>query len=251
MPVDPILLACSRIECIDHGTTVSQASGFFYDFDDSLYFITNRHVVIDEEDDFRPSYIRLRLHTGGDIGNNGTYRIPLYDGNNDRVWMEYPDPRLNIDVVAVPLEEDEVTSTFVVAALSPGRHVPDEVVVGVGHDLQVIGYPEGFHDRVHNLPVVRNASLASAYGVPFENRPFVLVDSNLHDGTSGSPVMTKPQSMISKTGGSVAYYDRPTSFFVGVHSATMSMTGMAEDEDLGLNVVWFAGLIPEIIQGRN
>ena len=44
--------------------------------------------------------------------------------------------------------------------------LPDEV----GDALVIVGFPLGFHDTVHHLPVVRSASIASAFGVRFQQR---------------------------------------------------------------------------------
>jgi hypothetical protein len=61
-------------------------------------------------------------------------------------------------------------------------------------DVFVMGYPLGVYDDIHNLPVLRNGLIASAYPVSYRNEDHFLVDSYLEEGASGSPVMTKFKS---------------------------------------------------------
>jgi len=59
---------------------ISYATGFFFEYAEGLYFVTNRHVVIDEEDEYFPDELLLRLHTNPqNIRQNELYSIPLYD----------------------------------------------------------------------------------------------------------------------------------------------------------------------------
>jgi len=145
-------------------------------------------------------------------------------------------------VVAIPLETDQVTSRFFVKAFSASDHIPPKVDVSIGEDVLVIGYPLGFYDRLHNLPLVRNAVMASVYPVQFQEKPIVLIDSRLHSGTSGSPVLTKETNLIRYNDGSMAMLKRAVSFLVGVHAATFDVVGRDpnRDESLGLNLIWFA-----------
>lgn len=252
MPISDLIAIVAPVNCYKQGRPEAIASGFFYTQDEQLYFITNRHVVIKEEDDYHPDEIRLKLHTNpNDIRQNGTLSLQLYDGQGEASWMEHPVHGRRIDVVAIPLDTPEVKSRFFVKAFGIGNHIPPDVDIAIGEDVLVLGYPMGFHDTLHNLPVVRNAVMASVYPVPFEGNPIVLIDSRLHSGTSGSPVLTKPTQTIRRTDGSTSFLNQSVTFLVGVHSASIDVLDRDPefDEPLGLNVVWFASLIPEIIKG--
>ena len=70
MTLDDFLLNVTQIRCfkkcvkIEKDYKLCEASGFFYRHSDAeLYLITNRHVVIDEEEHYRPDEIRLSLAT--------------------------------------------------------------------------------------------------------------------------------------------------------------------------------------------
>lgn len=248
MPISDIVATVAHLRCSKKGAAAGSGSGFFYEHDDNLFLITNRHVVIDEDTGHYPDELVLRLHTTpNDISQSADLRLPLYQGPF-RVWKQHP-AGPEVDVVAVPLAKADVAGRFFVRAFGKANHVPDDVDIAIGEDVQVMGYPLGFHDEVHNLPLIRNATIASVYPVPFRGHPFVLIDARLHRGTSGSPVLTKPTSILQKTDGSTAMLSGTATYLVGVHSASLDVVDRDPDRDepLGLNVVWFASLIPEII----
>jgi S1-C subfamily serine protease len=252
MSINEIVATVSQIRCLKDGNRIANASGFFYVFNDELYAITNRHVVIDESKDYYPDSVQMLLHTSAsDVRLNATYDIRLYDDANNRRWLEHPVGSGTVDVVAIPLDAEEIRSRYFVRGFDARNHVPSDLDMSIGEDVQVIGYPLGFHDSVHNLPIVRNATLASVYPVPFEGNPYILIDARLHSGTSGSPVVTKPTNVIRKTDGSVGFLNKAVSYLVGVHSASVDMLNRDPDRDepLGLNVVWFASLIEDIVRG--
>lgn len=249
MAISDVVATVAKARAFKSATELGGGTSCWYTLNDDLFLITNRHVVINEAENYFPDELRLLLHIDpNDIRRNADFAIPLYS-NGKPQWREHPIGGPDVDVVALPVDKTKVQPQFFVKALNPENHIPNNVDVSIGADVQVIGYPLGFHDDIHNLPIVRNATIASVYPVPFQGHPYVLIDSRLHRGTSGSPVMTKPTTMVSYTDGSTGMHNAPVSFFMGIHSATLDIKGRDAniDEPLGLNIVWFAGLIPEII----
>lgn len=250
MPIDDRIAAVSQVRCFKEGQQKAVASSFFYMDSDRLFLITNRHVVIKEDKNYYPDEIRLRLHlTPNDIRQNDDFSLALYDTSGSPIWLEHPSAGANIDVVALPLDGEHLRSRFFIRPFGTRDLVPDNVEIGIGEDILVIGYPLGFYDSIHNLPIIRNAILASVYPVPFSGYPMVLIDSRLHSGTSGSPVVTKPTQMLRQRDGSTSMLARPVMFLLGVHSASVDMVDRDpnQDEPLGLSVAWFAKTITEII----
>ena len=96
--------------------------------------------------------------------------------------------------------------------------------VSIGDDLLVIGYPLGIRDTKHKTPIIRSAIMASVYPLPFDGMPYFLIDSFLHEGTSGSPVLLKPSTVnryINR--GAELNLDRISSFekkLIGIHSGS-------------------------------
>jgi hypothetical protein len=108
----------------------------------------------------------------------------------------------------------------------------------------VIGFPLGFHDALHHMPVVRRASLASSYGLRFQGMGYFLTDARTHRGTSGAPVVIRAPGPPGGRGG-------VSCRLLGVHSSRVDMTSRdpVEDEALGLNFAWYADILLTLSEG--
>jgi hypothetical protein len=107
----------------------------------------------------------------------------------------------------------------------------------IGEDILVMGYPKGcYYDNVFDLPVIRSGTLASAYPVPYQDKPHFLIDARLHEGTSGSPVM--------ETLGPGKAAGRLRFVLLGVNSSTWPLP--KGEEPLGLNAAVCASIIQTI-----
>ena len=107
--------------------------------------------------------------------------------------------------------------------------------VEVGSTLLVVGFPLGFYDTLHHLPVVRHAIIASSFGLRFQGQGYFLTDARTHRGTSGAPVVMRS----TETGHELPWK------LLGVHSARMDMgtRDLQLDESLGLNTTWYADIL--------
>lgn len=136
-------------------TALGTGTGFLFrpEFG-QLFLITNRHIVIQESEEFFPDRIEIRLHTdGSNLTRFEDLSLVLYSANNKvrPAWFELDS---GIDIVALKLDYDEL-KRFVFHAFTPNDLISPDIVVGVGDPLLVIGYPLGFSDEVHHLPVFR------------------------------------------------------------------------------------------------
>jgi len=212
-------------------TALGIGSGFFFrPVFERVFLITNRHMVVDEDTRFFPDCLFLRLHTDAfDLTKSAELRVPVYSEKDNKTpaWRELDK---EIDVVSLEIPA-EALKRFVIHAFRPDDLISPDIIVGVGDPLLVIGYPRGFSDEIHTLPIFRQASVASVYPVPFEGKPFFLIDSELHPGTSGSPVITRPSIWIVREY-EAEMFEEPQYRLIGVHSAAY--------DDLKLNVVWFS-----------
>ena len=82
--------------------------------------------------------------------------------------------------------------------------------VEVGRSVLIVGFPLGFHDTLHHLPVVRQSIIASAFGLRFQGQGYFLTDARMHRGTSGSPInppasAATPPKRTSDVAAMVAY----------------------------------------------
>jgi hypothetical protein len=109
--------------------------------------------------------------------------------------------------------------------------------VEVGSSLLIVGFPLGFHDTLHHLPVVRQSVIASAFGLRFQGLGYFLTDARTHRGTSGAPVVRRDLHAAPDA--------RLPWKLMGVHSARLDMAGrdLVQDESLGLNCAWYANML--------
>ena len=104
--------------------------------------------------------------------------------------------------------------------------------------MLIVGFPLGFHDHLHHLPVARQAVIASAFGIRFQGQGYFLTDATMHRGTSGAPVVARVTTERSGRA------DFPW-MLLGVHAARMDVSNRDsnEDERLNLNCAWYADVL--------
>ncbi|HWQ36111.1 MAG TPA: serine protease [Blastocatellia bacterium] len=247
--MNELLAIVTLIVQIQSGQVVGTATGFFYLKNETIYFVTNRHVVLDNSKGVKPDILRLKLHTDPkDQTKNADVDVPLYE-NGKAKWFDHKDfVSKGIDIVVVELDQNKFKNGFAIKALSEKNFVPQDLLVSTGEDVIVIGFPRGLSDATHNLPLVRNAMIASSYGVNFSGRPLFIVDANLQPGMSGSPVMVKPKDVWADKQGGIRFTTGSPTYFLGVFSATLGVNlPNGQQEQLGLGAVWYGYLIEEII----
>lgn len=236
--VESILLSAVRVSSFDGGQPLANASGFFFERDQHLFVVTSRHVVFDELTGQHPDRIVIELHReAGNIANSIGFSIPLYcDGV--AVWRIGEDGAGPVDIAVVELERGALPAGLVYRAFSPAHLVQPSDHVEVGDSLLIVGFPLGFHDALHHLPVARHAVVASAFGLRFQGLGFFLTDARMHRGTSGAPVVARMRGTRGEG------RDLPW-LLLGVHSARFDVgtRDLAEDEALGLNSAWYADML--------
>lgn len=245
MAIHEIMLTVSLVAQLQAGQTVGTASGFFYEAGGKLFFVTNQHVVKGEGRP--PDTLRLTLHTdANDATKNGTFDIPLFDQSQKQLWkIDAASPEA--DVAVLQVDKSAITAKFVVKAWSSANFLPSKYTMEPGEDVFILGFPLGLSDTQHNLPVLRGGMVASAYGVPFQGKPLFLTDINLHPGTSGSPVVSKPKSTwINQENGDTELSAGISYYLLGVHSATLSVQGQQGQIPLGLGSAWYANVVERI-----
>ena len=125
---------------------------------------------------------------------------------------------------------------MVYQAFSPENLAKQEDSIEVGHSILVVGYPLGFQDNLHHLPVARQAVIASSYGLRFQGHGYFLTDARTHRGTSGAPVVARSARLNSA---SLPW------LLLGIHSSRLDVgtRDLVLDEALGLNCVWYADVL--------
>jgi S1-C subfamily serine protease len=241
--IESILLAAACVHTFDGDRPLTNASSFFFERDDRLFLVTSRHVVVDAPSEHFPDRIEIELHTDpSNLAVSTAFSIPLYRAGRS-LWRQGMDSAGDIDVAAIELERAALPATTVYRAFTPSHLAGEQTPVEVGASLLVVGFPLGFHDTLHHMPVVRQAVLASSFGLRFKGQGYFLTDARTHRGTSGAPVVMRLADP------SPALRDLPW-MLLGIHSARLDVGGrdLALDEALGLNCAWYADILLKLTE---
>jgi hypothetical protein len=242
--IDTLLLSAARIATFDLAKPLTNASGFFFERDERLYLVTSRHVMMDAPSKHHPNRIEIDIHTAAaDLGKSVSLELMLYrDGKS--VWKQGTDSAGEIDVAVIELDRSALPAGAHLQPFTPAHVQPSDSAVEIGASLLIVGFPLGFQDTLHHLPVVRQAAVATAFGLRFQGLGYFLTDARTHRGSSGAPVVMR--DLTSAPGEPLPWK------LLGVHSARLDMAGrdLAVDEGLGLNCAWYADILMTLTQGE-
>lgn len=236
---EPLLLSTTRITTFLGEQLLTAATGFFFEREDRLFLVTSRHVFYDKPTRHFPDRIQLVLHTNSAVlKQTAVMAIPLYEKAKAR-WRQGTDTGGEIDVAVLELRRADLPAGAVLHSFRT-EHIQAEAPVEVGAPLLMVGFPLGFYDTLHHLPVVRQAIIASSFGVRFQGHGYFLTDARMHRGASGAPVVMRMQGSA---------LEMPFRL-LGVHSARLDMgtRDRVEDESLGLNSAWYADILLTLTQ---
>ena len=242
--IESLLLTAARILTFEQQRVLTNASGFFFERDDRLFLVTSRHVVVDEPSKHFPDRLEIELHIDPDnLARSTGFSIPLYrDGKS--IWRQGLDNAGEIDVAVIEVERPALPETSLYRAFTLNHLYRPSHPMEVGTALLVVGFPLGFHDALHHMPVVRHAVIASSFGLRFQGEGYFLTDARTHRGTSGAPVVMRISEPDPTLG------DLPW-MLLGVHSARLDLgtRDLVLDEALGLNCAWYADILPTLTEG--
>ena len=237
--IESILLTAARILTFEQRRALTNASAFFFERDERLFLVTSRHVLSDPSSKHFPDRIEIEIHVDPDnLAASTGFSIPLYrDGKS--IWRQGTDTAGEIDVAVIEIERSALPETTVYRAFTPEHlsQAPDAVEVGTS--VLIVGFPLGFHDTLHHMPVVRHAVIASSFGLRFQGQGYFLTDGRTHRGTSGAPVVVRASAEWGPP-----QHDLPW-ILLGVHSARVDVgtRDMDLDEALGLNCAWYTDIL--------
>jgi hypothetical protein len=233
--IEPLLLTTTRVRTFDGARALTEASGFFFAHAGRLFLVTSRHVVFEPSIGHRPNRIELNIHIDADdLTRVATLSVLLYaDGKS--TWRSAQDAGGEIDVAMLAIDRSALPPGHLLRAFRPADLQRPDAPLRIGHPLLIVGFPLGFQDTLHRLPVVRQAVVASAFGLRFQGHGHFLTDGRTHRGISGAAVVAHAPERAG---------DLPWRL-AGMHSARLDLStrDKVEDESLGLNLAWYADVL--------
>ncbi|MEZ5318185.1 MAG: trypsin-like peptidase domain-containing protein [Vicinamibacterales bacterium] len=206
--VDPRSLMTTPVWLLRDSQALSQGTGFLFasttpdDEIATVFLVTNRHVVTGQPVLGAPTArdrIRIILHREPERPEDvQAVEFALYDAQGTPLWIasdRYP----GADVVLVPLPRAayEHLRLFVFTE----AHTRGDIRIRPTSGATLLGYPYGFYDTTHFLPVWKTGHIASEPDVDFEGQPVFLVDVSAFPGMSGAPVLAVANGIYESTDG--------------------------------------------------
>lgn len=245
MGIDPFSACVTRVTALNKGTRCKKlgtATAFYFRYQGACYLISNWHVFTARNPDtnafldpcgFEPDELQAHVHM------RPQYR--LNDENGDPLWFVHPKGR-TYDIAALEVSSPDAGGSDVWALPLDGFTAPADLVpLRMGIPLFVLGYPLE-EEFIGNLPIWKQATLASEPTQPIEGKPCFLVDTASRPGMSGAPVLLRDINVVklAEKGFNAGGVTR----FVGVYS------GRYERDEVHLGRVWPDHLVREMLDAR-
>jgi hypothetical protein len=242
-PREPLLLSVCRLSTFTGDRSLSASTGFFFERERRLFLVTSRHVFHDAPSQHFPDRISFGVHGDPvDLTRIAVVDLPLY-GNGTALWTQAGDSGGDIDVAALELPPDALPAIVRASAFTLASLCRDPDSVPLGAPVVLACFPLGFYDTTYLLPVARQGSVASPYGIRFQGRGCFVTDARMHRGSSGAPVVMRRPDRHEGGG---------PWMLLGVHSARMDMgdRDTGQDDMLGLNLAWYADILATLTDDR-
>ena len=242
--IESVLLSTVRVATFQGGTPLTNASGFFFERDDRLFLISSRHVMFDEPTKHFPDRLEIELHVEPEnITRTSGFSIRLYEKRRS-TWRQGEDSAGEIDVAAIEIDRAALPETATYHPFTPAHLLDMQETIEIGTSVVILGFPLGFHDALHRIPIARYGIISSSFGLRFQGEGYFLTDARTHRGSSGGPVVLRVAQPDETLGG------LPWKL-LGIHSSRVDVKTREarEDEALGLNAAWYADILMTLTTG--
>ena len=237
--IESLLLSTVCVQTYNGAEALTNATAFFFEIGQRLFLVSCRHVLYDDASNHKPNRIDIILHdNANNIASFFILQIPLYGADGTALWRETADNGGSVDVAAIEVSRDVLPEGFVYGAFTPDTLQDPSLLVSLGTPALVIGFPLGFQDTLHQLPVARQAIVASSFGLRFQGKGYFLTDGRTHRGISGAPVIRRATEAES--------VDNAFPWILlGIHASRLDIGSrdVRSDEALGLNCAWYADVL--------
>ncbi len=285
---DPLSYVSLRVRMYFNDQEIAVGTAFVYLYNEKPYLVTNWHNVSGREPDtlkakhkccalpnrFFVEVPFVKLNQANYSISWKEHQVLIYRDDNDSpteaIWYEHPKHGYKVDVVAIPVNEDEVFSplksiwfeqestqskaeqtvlprtTAICAVNDPSLNLK-KVLLRPSLDVFVLGFPRGMSGG-GKFPVWKRGSIASEPDLDIDDLPKMFIDTATREGMSGAPVYVKQTGCwLSEEKDRLGNFQSVLGEgrrFIGVYS------GRVGDDcfQAQLGIVWKPSTIEEVIQ---
>lgn len=154
-----------------------------------IFLVTNKHVLDDPSTETRLSF-HLKDNKGrpllGEVFNINVTKFQkgYYSSDSDDVDLALINVSELVDLAKRNTGKDVNCRNIPFEMISDYK----EIDLAPNQRILFVGYPNNRYDHKNYLPILRGGIIASIPKVDFEGKPQVLVDAQVFQGSSGSPV---------------------------------------------------------------
>jgi len=187
---DSALLLTVRIDTDLNGIAAT-GTGFLCQVLDgdrmAIALISNRHVFRDGQ-----GSIELRFHSATkadsavfELGQT----VTLAGAGFTHRYVPHPSPGIDLAAAVVNAVGKEGKGLMLAADQIAESGELEGLRCGEG--VAFVGYPTGWRDELHNLPLMRRGWISSLPSLDFDGRAEFVIDAQAFPGSSGSPVFAQ------------------------------------------------------------
>lgn len=251
---EPLSQSSYFIEGYFNEQVLSSATCFFVNRNERVYLITNWHVVTGKNNQTKvhlapslsePNKLVVKVFKNQDELVSDDLVILLNDFDGKPLWLEHPEFKEQVDVIAIEVRIPTHLLVFDVERFIEPFN--EETTISVKEDVFVLGYPFGF--RAGELfPIWKRASIASEPLLDLDDLPKFLVDTSTKPGMSGSPVIKMEKRAVGLANGTPGKIGvQISNHRMGLAGIYSGRIGVTASMDMQLGVVWKISVLDEII----
>lgn len=202
-----------------------------------ILLVSNKHVFHDPSGKLQISF-NAKLENGEpDYGNVQTFK----QNGFANIYHAHPDDDVDLACVNITRIHD---SNVYYRNLHPSfLETIDLETVFPSSDVIFVGYPDNRFDVKHNLPIIRKGAIASVPSVDFNGRPQIVIDAQVFQGSSGSPVFVATHGQYRLLG----VVSETMIRHAQLQTLPVGHAGLAIQQILGLGIVIKQSKVIELI----
>ncbi|WP_299431625.1 serine protease [uncultured Aquimarina sp.] len=201
--------------------------------------ISNKHVFQNPNGTISFNFNKKKPDLNPDLGNLHTFTGKDFTG----IYTEHPNPEIDlacINASVITHEENNVYFTYLQPKMI-SDFTEDNFIPGL--DVWFVGYPANRFDVSNNLPLLRKGYVSSIPKVNFNAKDQFVIDAQVYQGSSGSPVFSGINGKFKLIG-----VVTQTMIRHGILQTIPTLqNGLGVEQTLGLGIVLKATLLNELI----
>ena len=237
---------------------LGEATGFFCEYKNQIFLVTNWHVVSGRHFQTKlplhrsqalPGSLKVHTHISTAIVpitaplSSTALQLSLLDKNGAPSWLEHPLFGCDVDVIAIAVDS-QIPACRKIFRIDLASELVRDTQLSVMDQAFVTGYPLSATTTPNSLPIYKSGTIASEPRV-FDSQPRIYIDGKTKTGMSGSPVMVKrrnPYDQLNVDGES----SEETLDFVGIYSGRERQERSEFEAELGIMWPYRECLLPII-----